>query len=325
MEVLGVFEAQDTPERALIQRLCSAKDPNARAYAIGAIARWWNRDEIAVTVIDIEEPIDLEKLASDENPRVRVAAIVAAGNIPWGQSLTAVLSAPNPTGDRFIELAARTAVVTVKSQLIGWDTNHLPNYIPGWRERLAELQRPPGSPKPVAPAASVTISATPAATGKLRATPEFVAELVKEVRASGDARHGAEVFRRAELACTACHSLEDKGGKVGPPLDAIGSGQPLDFIIGAVLEPQREIKESYEAVELSAKDGRKLTGYIVARDATGVTLREPATGAETKLAPADVAGEKQIGSFMPAGLVDALPRADLRDLFRYLSELGKPK
>ena len=167
-------------------------------------------------------------------------------------------------------------------------------------------------------------SAIPA-TGKLRATPEFVAELVKEVRASGDARHGAEVFRRAELACTACHSLEDKGGKVGPPLDAIGSGQPLDFIIGAVLEPQREIKESYEAVELSAKDGRKLTGYIVARDATGVTLREPATGAETKLAPADVAAEKQIGSFMPAGLVDALPRADLRDLFRYLSELGKPE
>jgi len=66
-----------------------------------------------------------------------------------------------------------------------------------------------------------------------------------------------------------------------------------------VLEPQREIKESYEAVELSLQDGRKLTGYIVARDASGVTLREPATGAETKLAPADVAAERAIGSFMP--------------------------
>jgi len=175
------------------------------------------------------------------------------------------------------------------------------------------------------PAASVLlkIPSTIPPPASWRATPEFVAELVKEVR--GERRCAAwrgGISAARNSPAPPAHSLEDKGGKVGPPLDAIGSGQPLDFIIGTVLEPQREIKESYEAVELSLQDGRKLTGYIVARDASGVTLREPATGAETKLAPADVAAERAIGSFMPAGLVDALPRADLRDLFRYLSSWG---
>jgi putative heme-binding domain-containing protein len=127
------------------------------------------------------------------------------------------------------------------------------------------------------------------------------------------------------MACMGCHSVDGKGGTVGPALDAIGSGQPLDFIIGAVLEPQREIKESYEAIQITAKDGRSALGYIVARNAAGATIRDPFSGVETHFATGDIASEKQIGSLMPAGLVDALPREDLRDLFRYLSELGKPK
>ena len=320
-EVLGVFEAQDTPEPELLEKLCASNNPNVRAYAGGLAERWSS----VVPLFGGTSPF--LPFTDDPSPRVRLAFAVAAGNIQREASLDVLLAINDKPRDKFIDLALKSAVTGLDRQLKA--RTGVMNEFPDDLKRLFETvepalfkkltETPPPSNHP-----AVKLSAIPA-TGKLRATPEFVAELVKEVRASGDARHGAEVFRRADIACTACHSLEDKGGKVGPPLDAIGSGQPLDFIIGAVLEPQREIKESYEAVELSAKDGRKLTGYIVARDATGVTLREPATGAETKLAPADVAAEKAIGSFMPAGLVDALPRADLRDLFRYLSELGKPR
>ena len=220
--------------------------------------------------------------------------------------------------------AALAALAPLIQNLTEKDTA---DWKPEWRARLAELQRPPGSPKPAAsPApAAAKISPTVPALGKLRATPEFVADLLREVKESGDAKHGAEVFRRAELACTACHSIADQGGKIGPPLDAIGSGQPLDFIIGATLEPQREIKESYEATQITAKDGRTALGYIVARDPQQTTLRDPATGTETKFATTDIKEQKQLGSFMPAALVDNLKREDLRDLFRYLSELGKPK
>ncbi len=152
--------------------------------------------------------------------------------------------------------------------------------------------------------------------------PAFVAALVEEVQQKGDPKHGREVFRRGELACTGCHRIGDEGGIIGPALDAIGSGQPLDFIIGAVLQPQKEIKEGYEAMEVTTKDGRVITGYRVSDDGN-LVIRDIATGGQTRLAKDEIVSKKLTGSLMPTGLVDRLSREDLRDLFRYLSGLGK--
>ena len=154
--------------------------------------------------------------------------------------------------------------------------------------------------------------------------PAFVATLVAEVREQGDAKRGREIFRRAELACIGCHRIGDEGGIIGPALDAIGSGQPVDFIIGAVLQPQKEIKEGYEAMEVTTKDGRVVTGYRVSDDGN-LVIRDIATGGQTRLAREEIASKKLTGSLMPSGLVDRLSREDLRDLFRYLSGLGKDR
>jgi putative heme-binding domain-containing protein len=154
--------------------------------------------------------------------------------------------------------------------------------------------------------------------------PAFVAALVAEVREKGDAKHGRDVFHRAELACIGCHRIGDEGGTIGPALDAIGSGQPLDFIIGAVLQPQKEIKEGYEAVEVTTRDGRVISGYRVSDDGA-LVIRDIGTGAQVRIPKDQIATRKLTGSLMPGGLVDRLSREDLRDLFRYLSGLGKDR
>lgn len=158
----------------------------------------------------------------------------------------------------------------------------------------------------------------------LRPTSEFVAALATEVRLQGDARRGREVFQRAELACLSCHRVGDEGGTSGPDLNAIGAGQPLDFIIGAVLEPNREVKEGFEAVEVTTRDGESYTGYRMpnASDAE-ITLRDIARNEILRLRRDAVREITPRGSIMPDGLVDHLTRAELRDLFRYLAELGK--
>ena len=154
--------------------------------------------------------------------------------------------------------------------------------------------------------------------------PTFVAALVAEAREKGEAKRGREVFRRAELACTGCHRIGDEGGNIGPALDAIGSGQPMDFIIGAVLQPQKEIKEGYEAMEVTTRDGRLVSGYRVSDDGA-LVIRDIATGASVRIPKEQIATRKLTGSLMPSGLVDRLSREDLRDLFRYLSGLGKDR
>ncbi len=154
--------------------------------------------------------------------------------------------------------------------------------------------------------------------------PAFVQALVAEVREKGDAKHGREVYRRPELACIGCHRIGDEGGNIGPSLDSIGSGQPVDFIIGAVLQPQKEIKEGYEAMEVTTKDGRVIAGYRVSDDGN-LVIRDIATGGQTRLSREEIASRKLTGSLMPSGLVDRLSREELRDLFRYLSVLGREK
>jgi putative heme-binding domain-containing protein len=144
------------------------------------------------------------------------------------------------------------------------------------------------------------------------------------VRAKGNAQHGGEVYRRAELACITCHKIGDQGGQIGPSLDAIGSAQPLDFIIGAVLDPQRELKEGFETWEITTRDGKVRAGLVVAGGTQEMTVRD-AAGVEERIAMAQVATRKLIGSLMPVGLTDRLSREDLRDLFAYLAQLGKAR
>jgi putative heme-binding domain-containing protein len=158
----------------------------------------------------------------------------------------------------------------------------------------------------------------------LRATPDFVKQLMTEAREQGDARRGRDIFRRADLNCTTCHAVGGQGGNIGPALDTIGSGQPLDFIIGAVLEPNKEVKESYEAIEVTTKSGDTYQGYRVRADDRELALRDVALNKEVRLRRDQIAEQRDRGSLMPLGLVDHLTRQELRDLFRYLSGLGKP-
>jgi putative heme-binding domain-containing protein len=297
VQALGVFEAQEAIEPTILRRALDARTPDARAYAAGTLARWADR-----LPADFDIRPALEKLAGDEHPRVRLAAIVATANIVATWKADVFKIASTQPRDKFIDLALRSSAADKASPPAG----------------VAKMPQPAQAP------AKPSVASPIPATGLLRATPDFVAALVKEVRAKGDPRKGGEVFRRAELACTTCHKIGDAGGTIGPALDSIGSAQPLDFIIGTVLEPQREVKEGYETYTFTLKDGRVVVGSIVAGTTERFTVRD-ASGAEAALTATEVAEKKILGSLMPAGLVDRLSREDLRDLFAYLAGLGRPQ
>src|SRR3989441_834935 len=156
-------------------------------------------------------------------------------------------------------------------------------------------------------------------------TPAEIVAFVAEVRARGDAKVGADVFRRPQLGCTACHSVNGEGGNIGPNLSALGTAQPMDFIIGAVLDPQKEVKEGYMSISVATKDGAEYQGYQVRETGDELVLRDALQNQEVHLRRDAIKEKKQNGSVMPGGLADTLTRAEFRDLVRFLSELGKPK
>jgi putative heme-binding domain-containing protein len=154
-------------------------------------------------------------------------------------------------------------------------------------------------------------------------TPAEIAAFVKEVRLKGNAARGGEVFRRPELGCVACHAVNGQGGHIGPELSTLGSAQPVDFIVGAIIDPQKEIKEGYMSLSITTKEGEEYTGYQVRETADELVLRDVLQNKEIRLRRDAIKEKMQNGSVMPRGLTDALSRAEFCDLVRFLSELGK--
>lgn len=154
-------------------------------------------------------------------------------------------------------------------------------------------------------------------------TPEEIKNLVASVATSGDPARGEKVFRQANLACVSCHSIGGAGGKVGPDLTSIGASAPIDYLIESTLYPNKQVKEGFHAIMLETKDDQELSGILVRENNDELVLRDVANK-EVSIAKNIVKNRRMGGSLMPSGLIDSLSSAEQIDLFRFLSELGKP-
>ncbi len=139
----------------------------------------------------------------------------------------------------------------------------------------------------------------------------------------GDPVRGELIYRRATLACMGCHSIGGVGGKVGPDMTSIGASAPMDYLVESVFFPNRKIKEGYHAIVAQTKDGEEYSGILVRENNTELVLRD-ASGREASIPKNNLEKRTMGGSLMPAGLIDQLSSAERNDLFRFLSELGKP-
>ncbi|WZO97684.1 plastocyanin/azurin family copper-binding protein [Isosphaeraceae bacterium EP7] len=152
---------------------------------------------------------------------------------------------------------------------------------------------------------------------------EVVAKLVAEAKEHGDAARGALVFMNARYGCQTCHKVGEVGGEVGPSLTTVGACLKPEQIAGAVLWPNREVKEGYAATVVATADGRVIQGYRREETATELVLRDAKTGVDVRLAKAEIEDLREVGSLMPDGLVAALPPDQRRDLIRFLLDQGK--
>lgn len=154
-------------------------------------------------------------------------------------------------------------------------------------------------------------------------SPEELNRLLASVREKGDPARGEMIYRRQELGCVTCHSIGGVGGKVGPDLTSIGASAPMDYLIESVQFPNRKVKEGFHSLMIETKDDQEVAGILVRESTEQIVLRD-ASNREISVAKNNVNKRSIGGSIMPAGLIDALNAQDQADLYRFLSELGKP-
>ena len=143
-------------------------------------------------------------------------------------------------------------------------------------------------------------------------------EVYRKAKAGLDPRApaaaGAGAFARA---CSACHTFNGVGGKVGPDLTGVGN-QPADALLLHILVPNYEVAPAYQAVTVTTTDDRSVTGWVVAETEVSLTLRT-AAGAEEIVLRRNLAGLTASGvSLMPDGLEQTMTPAELSGLLAYL-------
>jgi putative heme-binding domain-containing protein len=157
---------------------------------------------------------------------------------------------------------------------------------------------------------------------KKDATPEEVKAITADALTKGDAARGEAIYRRKELQCLQCHAVSGAGGAVGPDLASIGASAQADYIVESLLLPNKAVKEGYNTLDIVRTDGKLVSGIKVRETPKEIVLRDK-DDKEVTIALDDIDSKKNGRTLMPDGTTDSLTRAELLDLVKFLTVLGK--
>lgn len=148
----------------------------------------------------------------------------------------------------------------------------------------------------------------------------------------GDAVHGKQLFY-GTAACSTCHMIEGKGGRLGPDLTTTGSARATQYLVDSVRNPSRrlaqgiseamkEFSQEYETVKVETADGQKLTGVVLNED--HFTLQMMDIREQLHLFEKDKLRslEKSRESLMPIYDQKMLSDKDLQDIVAFLLSVG---
>jgi putative heme-binding domain-containing protein len=229
----------------------------------------------------------LKSWPAGENPSLLLASFLELKNGP--ESLTAAL-ADQKTPSDVAKLAIRAVATSGRN-------------LPDLAKALASAGGLTGMPQPL----SVV----------------EMSQLVAAVKEQGSPARGEIIYRRRDLLCQHCHGVSGAGGQVGPDLTSIGASAQIDYLIDSLLLPNKNIKEGFQSIAVETKAGKVLTGVKVRQTDTALILRD-SNDAELTVPLTEIEEQSSLTtSIMPTGQTDNLTRAELIDLVRFLSELGK--
>lgn len=148
----------------------------------------------------------------------------------------------------------------------------------------------------------------------------------------GNAAHGKELFYGG-TACSTCHMIQGKGGRLGPDLTTTGSARATEYLVESVRNPSRrlaqgiseamkEFSQEYETVTVETADGTKYKGVVLNED--HFTLQMMDTSQQLHLFEKDKLRSlaKSRESLMPAYDAKSLSDNDLQDIVAYLLDVG---
>jgi putative heme-binding domain-containing protein len=138
--------------------------------------------------------------------------------------------------------------------------------------------------------------------------------LTEPALAKSNLVNGKRLF---ESTCSACHTMYNKGGNIGP--DITGSNRTnVEYLLSNLIEPSGEIQDDYKMVVVTSRDGRTYIGNIISENERQITMRVIGQD-ELVLNKSDIQSqETSANSMMPEGLLQTMTDQEVLDLISYL-------
>jgi putative heme-binding domain-containing protein len=134
-------------------------------------------------------------------------------------------------------------------------------------------------------------------------------------RAKGDASRGERVFKTQ--GCAQCHTIDGRGGTLGPDLSEIGSRRSLGNLQRSVLNPNEEVSADYWTLRARTQAGQSLSGIRLNEDTHSLQFRDK-TGLRSVFKK-DLAEHEIVKTSPMPSFKGKLSDRDFEDLIAYLA------
>lgn len=142
---------------------------------------------------------------------------------------------------------------------------------------------------------------------------------------SGEAERGRRIFAESTAAgCKNCHTVDGKGGRLGPDLAQIGRKYERAALLETILDPSKAIAPEFVSYVLETDGGQLHAGFLIEKNEQEIVLRDAENRLVRVPAHQATALEPQSKSVMPELVLRDVTPQDAADLLAYLTTLKGP-
>ncbi len=133
-----------------------------------------------------------------------------------------------------------------------------------------------------------------------------------------DPELGAGIF---SANCTSCHSINGKGGEIGPDLTNIGTRSD-EVLLTSILDPSRMVSYELELHVITTTGGKVYSGMVTSETTTSITIKQ-SDGREHTILLENIKEDNWTNqSIMPEGYERIIDEKQMASLLAYLRNPG---
>jgi putative heme-binding domain-containing protein len=141
---------------------------------------------------------------------------------------------------------------------------------------------------------------------------------------AGDPTRGERLYA-TKGGCSHCHTMNGRGGALGPDLTDIGARRSPSYLRESLVEPEAAVPDGFLQVELLTRDGRRIKGVRLNEDTFSIQIHDLAGNFHSFFRSELQQLNKQPGKSPMPSYQDTFTARELDDLVSYLDSLrGNP-